>query len=184
MDEIRAKIRQLLNDNSTSGSDIFTYGSSAVFTLTESNIISVDEVYRNDVSSGVLHSYNSTTNKVTITSSLTSGDTIQIDYTYYPNYSTTELTNYIQSALVHLSINNYYTFTYDSTDDAIYPDISDKEKNLIALVTATIIEPDNKSIRLPDISISVPSDLPLDRKIGRIISTFKKDTHGIFGILK
>jgi hypothetical protein len=183
MTNIRAKIRNLLGDNSASGSDIFTYGTSAVFSLSEANILSVVDVYRNDVASGVTHSYNSTTKKVTVTSSLTAGDTVQVDYTYYPNYSNNELTAYAQAALIHLSINNYFNFTYDSTNDQIYPIPEEKEENLIALVAGLLIDPGNRTIRLPDVTIGVPNDLPTDQKISRAIAMYKKDSHGYFDVI-
>jgi hypothetical protein len=172
-----------LGDNSTSGSYITTYETSNVFTLDESNVIAITDVYVNDASSGVTHSYSSTSNKVTISSSLTAGATIQIDYTYYPNYSNTELTGYIQAALINLSLNNYYTFKYDSTTDAIYPEPSDQQRNLIAVVTSLIIDKPINALRLSDITINFPSDEPLDAKISRAISHFKHDTHGIFGVI-
>ena len=81
MENIISLVRYLIKDNSSDTSDIFTYENSAIFTLTEINIIEVSAVYKNDV---ILSeddwSYNSTTKKVTISASLTSKDTIQIDY--------------------------------------------------------------------------------------------------------
>jgi hypothetical protein len=183
MDSIILKVRYLIGDNLTTVDDVFTYDTSAIFTLSESNISTITDVYRNDISSGVTHTYSSTTKKVTVSSSLTAGDTIKIEYTCYQNYSDTELTAYIQAALIHLSINNYYNFEYDSATDAIYPTPESKEENLIALVTSILINPDNRSIRLPDLSIGVPNDLPTDQKISKTISKFKHDTHGVFDIL-
>jgi len=180
---IKTKIRGIIEDNSTSETDIFTYESSKKFTLSEASVIAITEVYVNETSSGVTHTFDSTTNKVTITSSLTSGDTVQIDYTCYKNYSDTELLNYIKSALVHLSINNYEDFEYDSDDDAIYPDLEGREENLVAMISATLINPDNKSLRLPNISISVPNDFPVNMKISKLISTFKRDKTGIFDVI-
>lgn len=183
MTTIIAKVRNLIQDNSSSISDIFTYENSNIFTLTESNVITVDDVYRNDSISNVIHTYNSTTKKVTVSSSLTSGDTIKIEYTAYQNYSDTEIIGYIQSALIHLSINNYYNFEYDSTNNEIYPEPESKEKNLIAIIASLLINPDNRSIRLPDLTIGVPNDLPTDQKISKTIAIYKKDSHGIFSIL-
>lgn len=178
---IRTKIRNLLEDSSKTVKDIFTYESSSIFSLSESNVIAITTVFKNSVElADSLYSYDTDTNKVTISTSLTGGDTIEIDYTSYLNYSQTELTEYIQSALVHLSINNYYDFEYDVDDDAIYPDPEPREENLIAIVSSILISPDNKSIRLPDITINVPNDLPLNDKIGKTIAHFKKDTAGIF----
>ncbi len=182
---IRNKIRFLLGDFAISGEDIFTYDAKLFFTLSEDAISSVDTVYRNNAlqSTSGYWDYHEDRNWVEIIGAITSGDTIQVNYTYFPNYSNTELTNYIQAALVFLSINNYYDFKYDSTDDAIYPEMLPGEENILAMIAAVIIRPDNKSIRLPDITISVPDDYPLDKKINMIIARFKADTHGIFDII-
>jgi hypothetical protein len=180
---IKSKIRQVIEDSATTETDIFTYESSKIFTLTESSAIAITDVLVNENTSGVTYTYNSTTKKVTITSSLTSGDTIQIDYTCYKNYSDAELLNYIQSALTHLSVNNYADFEYDIPDDAIYPDLETREENLIVMIASILINPDNKSLRLPNISISVPNDYPVNMKISKLIASFKRDKEGVFSLL-
>jgi len=171
---IETLTRYLLDETSKTQvpGDIFTYGSSKIFTLTESNPISVSDVLVNDESSGVVYSFNSSRNKVTITSSLTSGDTIEIQYSYYANYSSSEIANYIRSAIVHLSVNGYYTFEI-GTNQVIYPEPDENEKNLIALIAAILIEPNNKMYRLPDITIQVPNNLSKDDMIRKAIAIFK-----------
>lgn len=163
--------------------DIFVYENSSVFTLSEANPIDVTEVIKNStaLTSGQ-YSFDATTNKVTVTASLSAGDTVEIQYTYYPNYSSTEIQSYIQAAIVHLSVNNFYDFEVEN--DTIYPEMSKQERNLLALVTATLIEPDNKSYRLPDLSINVPPDLPLNDKISKIIAVAKRNTHGTFDLVE
>ena len=160
--------------------DIFTYGASSIFTLTETNAISVSDVLVNDESSGVAYTYNSSTNKATITSSLTSGDTIEIQYSYYPNYSSNEIQNYVRASIVHLSVNGYYTFEIGS-DSVVYPEPDENEKNLIALITAILIEPNNKTYRLPDITVQVPNPLSKDDMIRKAISVFKLGSFGASG---
>ena len=160
--------------------DIFTYGASNIFTLTETNAISVSDVLVNDESSGVAYTYNSSTNKATITSSLTSGDTIEIQYSYYPNYSSNEIQNYVRASIVHLSVNGYYTFEIGS-DSVVYPEPDENEKNLIALITAILIEPNNKTYRLPDITVQVPNPLSKDDMIRKAISVFKLGSFGASG---
>ena len=178
---VETGVRHIIGDNSITGTDIFTYTSSNVFTLTESNVNSVVRTYLNNVEMGDSElSYDSTTNKVTITLGLSSGDTVEIEYTYYPNYSSTEIQNYIQAALTHISICNYKTWVVENF--TIYPEPSDSEENLIAMIAALLIKPDNKSYRLPDISVMVPKDLPLHDKIRKTISIFKRNSHGIFFI--
>ena len=84
---------------------------------------------------------------------------------------------------MHLSGNNYADFIYDSTEDDIYPSYDERESNLIALVASILINPDNKSYRLPDISVNTPRDLPTNQKISKTIAVFKKNSHGIFDIV-
>ena len=187
--DITTSVRYLLGDTSKSmiPGDIFTYENSATFTLSESNATAVSNVLVNDTSSGVDYTYTVATQKVVISSSLTSGDTVEMQYTYYPNYSSTELIDYIRAAVIHLSTNRYYTFTIEEPvgDGSynIYPEPSSSEQNLIAMVASLLIEPDNKTLRLPDITINAPKDLPLHAKIRKIVMLYKHNTHGVFNIL-
>jgi len=182
---IETLVRYLLGETSKSQipGDIFTYRTSGVFTLTENNPIAILEVYVNDDTSGISSSLDTSTNKVTVTdATFLSGDTVEIQYTYYPNYSPTEIQDYIQAALVHLSINKYKDWIVQNS--TIYPEPEENEKNLIAIVTGILIEPDNKTYRLPDISIISPSDLPRDEKIRKAIAIAKSNSHGIFTIVE
>jgi len=183
LSDIETQVRSLVGDFQVPNTDIFTYTSSAVFTLTESNIVgALTSVSVNDVSSGVTNDFDATRNKVTITSPLTSGDIVEIIYNVYNQYSTTELEQYIKAALYQLSINNYTTFIVEGASDEIHPEPEEREKNIIASVAAILIKPDNRSYRLPDITINVPDDLPTDQKISRAISIFKANKHGVFTI--
>ena len=174
---IETLVRYLLDDPSTSQKDIFTYENSSIFTLTEDNVISVSTLFINDVEQDTsLWSYDSDTGKVTVSTSMTTGDTVEINYTYYPNYSSSIVQNYVQGALVHISANNYKDFIVVSS--TIYPEPTTREENLIATVASLLINPDNKSYRLPDVMVNVPSDLPTSEKIRRAIVIFKKDSHG------
>lgn len=183
--DITTLVRNLVEDfsrNQTPG-DIFTYTSSAVFTLSEPNVISVTSVLKNNSAlSSSDYSFSSTTNKVTVTVSLTSGDTIEIQYTYYSNYSDAEIESFIRSAAVHISVNNYQTWEIDTSDN-FYPDITDAERNLLALISSIIMKPDNISYRLPDISINVPQSMPTRDIISQAIRKFKNNTHGHFEII-
>jgi hypothetical protein len=180
---ITTLVRYLLGDTSKSQvpGDIFTYENSKVFTLFESNATAVDDVLVNDTSSGVSYTYDSSKQTVTISSSLSSGDTVEVQYAYYPNYSDTEIQDYIQASIIHLSVNNFYDFTI--SDSKVFPDPTPQEQRLIAIVTALLIEPDNKTYRLPDLTINVPRDLPLHDKIRKTIMIAKQNSHGTFNIL-
>ena len=178
-------VRHLIDDTSRTliPGDIFTYTNSAVFILSESNAIAVTVVKRNGATlSSSNYSYDNSTQEVTISSGLTSGDTIEIEYTYCPNYSDSELESYIRSAFVHLSINNYYTYEVDASDN-FFPNPTDKEKNLIAAITSVLIKPDNKTIRLPDMTINVPNSLPTRELVSQMIAIFKHNTSGVFEVI-
>ena len=179
---IETLVRYLLGDISSTQipGDIFTYGTSSIFTLSESNVISVTDVLINDETSGVDYTYDSSTGKVTVNSSLTAGDTVEVQYTYYSNYSSTEIQSYIRAAIMHLSTTNYYTWIIQNS--TIFPEPEENEKNLIATITAILMEPDNRTYRLPDITIVTPKDLPTVDKIRKTIAVFKRNIHGIFTI--
>lgn len=184
--DLISKIRYLLNESAVTNRDIFTYDNKSVFKLADENTIDVTAVYRNDVEipeSGAGWSYSSAKNRITFLGipTLVYGDILEVVSTAYPNYSDNEILSYINSALIYLSVNQYYDFILESAN-AIYPTPTSKELNLIAMVTAILIKPDNRTYRLPDITINAPSDIPTDQKIQRAISIFKKDCHGVFDI--
>ena len=183
--DIGVLVRNLVLDFSRTmiPGDIFTYSTSSVFNLTESNSITITGVFVNNVEIGASeYSFDSSSNKLTVTASLSTGDSVEVQYTYYCNYSNAEVEAYIRSAVVYLSVNQYYTFEVDSTD-GFYPDITDKEKNIIAFVASILMKPDNISYRLPDMSIMVPKSLPTRDIIGKAIAIFKHNTHGHFDLM-
>lgn len=185
--DLTTVVRYLVQDFAISQlpGDIFTYtGSSNIFTLSEPNVVSISAVKVNSAAlSSSNYSFDSSTNKLTISSSLTSGDTIEIQYTYYPNYSDSEIEAYIKAAVVYLSVNNYYTFLVDSSDN-LQPIAEESEKNLLAFVASILIKPENQSIRLPDITINVPNNLPTRDIISKAIGVFKHNTHGTFDLIE
>ena len=183
---IRTKLRNILNDNSISGKDIFTFDSSKVFSLSEDRVIAISDVLKNSVSvseSGNW-SYSASTNKLTFTSgySLSVGDIIELDYSYYKDFSDTELTGYINGALSWITVSNYETF--DVNDDDINPEPTTAEENLIAIIASIIIRPDNKNYKMQDLEVRVPNNsLPTEEKIRRVIASFKRNTHGVFSVI-
>ncbi len=180
--DIATLVRYLVEDIAVSQipGDIFTYGSSSVFSLYQPNVVSVSAVYKNG-SSTASYSFDSSTNKVTVSASLTSGDTIEIQYSYYPSYSDAQIEAYVRASMVHISVNGYYTYEVDSSDE-FHPDLDSAQKNLIAFVAAILIKPDNVSYRFPDMSIQVPKSLPTRDLISKAIAIFKRDTHGVFSV--
>ena len=182
--DLETRVRYLVQDIATSGSDFNTYTTSSIFPLSEVNVISVSSVLVNGDTSGVTYSYSSSTNKLTVTSSLEEGDTIEIQYSYYQTFSQNEIFSAIHSAIYHLSINNTVDFQVLSENNYVEPSPSIKQQNLISIIAGLILEPDNKSYRLPDINVIAPIDDPLHTKIRKVIGAYKIDKIGILTLIE
>jgi hypothetical protein len=184
---IKSKVRNLIGDNLKTDKDIFTFTSSRIFSMSEERISDVTAVYINDVElaeSGSNWTFSSTTNKVTIGGSVTLavGDTIQIDFSAYENYTDAEILAYIQSAMSYISLYNYETFEYQ--DDDINPEPTEAEENLIAVIARIIIAPNNDSIKMPELQILKSlSAIPTEQMIAQAVASFKRNSHGIFGVI-
>jgi len=179
--EIRSRVRSLINDNERSGSDVFIYSTSDVFSLSENNISDISTIYLNDsadpLDSGD-YEFDSDTEKVSVSiSGIVTGDILEMNYTY-TKYSDSELNGYIKSALIHLSANNFYTFTEAS--EVLYPTPSKRKLDLIAMITSVLIQGTTSQIRLPDLVLNFNEKLSVSDKIKKIIACFKKDNGGIF----
>ena len=170
--------RYLVDDLPTNAVDIFTYTTTPIFTLTESNPISITDVLVNGHSSGVTYTTSADKTQVTITSHLNSLDIVEIDYTCYKNWSDTEIQGYVQAAIVHVSVNNIVTFKI--VNNTMYPEPLDEQANLIAMIASILINPHNISYRMPDVAVTVPKDLPTIDKVRKVIHTYKKDGPGVF----
>jgi len=175
LDEIKTKIRALTEDIGKSDFETFTYTASSIFTLAEENINEITKVLKNGVELGSgEYSFDSTTNKITITASLTSGNEIEVDYTYY-KYSSTELTEYVRASLVWISIFAYKEGEkdFEIETDEIYPTPENKDADLIALVSSILINPDYTSYRLPNLTVNYNNKLTKEEKIERLVNKFK-----------
>lgn len=154
-------IRVLIDDNlQTDGQTFHEYDSDTSFVLAHSLISSATiKVYKNGTLLTLTtdYTYSSTTNKITIIASLTKGDNISIYYSYYNTYSDTELQNYIKVALLELSKRRYSKLFYMNSSNEIVTsngvNPTDSEGNLIASITAVLIDPQNQKIRTPDYTI-------------------------------
>jgi hypothetical protein len=185
MNTIIEKCRNIIEDNLiTTGRDVYTYESTAfskIFTLTEANISAATIiVYKNGVVwANTNYSYSSTTGKLTVTGTLTPGDSLEINYSYYTKYSDTELQGFIKSAIIYISVEKYGTFAIKS-DNIIFPTPNEGEENLIALIAGILIKGDVISYRTPELSIVFERGDSKEKKIKKIIRQFKKT----YGVLK
>jgi len=185
MTTVIEKLRNLIGDNLiTTGIDTFTYESitsSKIFTLTESNVSASSIIV---LKNGVVwaasnYTYSATTGKITVTGTLTAGDSLEVDYSYYQKYSDTELQGFIKGAISYLAVGKYGTFAVKS-DSIIFPTPTEAEENLLALIASILIKGDVTHYRTPEITINFEKSDSKEKKIYKIITQFKKT----FGVLK
>ncbi len=171
---ITNKLRDMLADNLLLCSDVFTYTTSKIFNLSESNVSSATIlVYKNGTLwANTNYSFNSTNGKLTVTGTLASGDSLEVTYNAYVKYSDTELAGYIRSAFIYLSTEKYKVFK-DRTG-IVFPTPTEDEENLTALIASIIIKPAMTSYKTPEISINFADKESKDDKIRRAIMVFKK----------
>ena len=174
LDTIKIKIRALVKDFMKSDVETFEYLTSLIFTLAESNIVNITAVLRNGIALGSGdYNFDSTTNKITISVSLTSDDIIEVDYTYQ-KYSDTELDSYITSALVWMSIYAYVEGDYELEDEEIIPTPANKTVDLISIIASILIQPDYIQYSLPNLTVRYLRTMTKEEKIEKIVNRFSR----------
>jgi len=183
LDLIREKIRALIEDISKPDFQVFQYTTSSIFTIAEPNINTITKVLKNgaELGSGE-YDFDSTTNKMEITASLTVGDNIEVDYTYY-KYSTTELTEFIRASLVWMSIFSYCEGDYELETEGIYPTPANKTTDLIAIIASILIKPNYNRYSLPNLTVVYPKNETKEEKIEKLIMKFNSGI-GVTDILE
>lgn len=179
MENIIKNIRGLIKDTSATVRNVFEYDTDASFKLSEPRIkASSIKVYKNgeEVASADF-SYNDETNKVTITEELTKGDMITIFFECYEKYSDAEITSYIESNLVRFTQKRYKkTFVVEDDEivdeDGEEPTIS--EQNVIAIITAIDIDPQNVEIRTRDFTVTATENKSKSDQINEVFAQFDR----------
>lgn len=172
--EIREKVRALVNDIGESQIESFTYTTSNIFKLCGNNVTAVTQVLvgGNALASG--ESYTLNGNEVTVDASLTAGDEVEITYTAY-KYSDSELTEYVKASLVWISIfDDTSDEDFEIEDDEIYPTPTNKQEDLIALITSILIKPDYSKYQLPNLTVVYPRTMSKEERIELIITRFRR----------
>lgn len=179
---IRGLIKDLLN---TSGRNSFEYSTDNSFKLSTVRVSSSTiKVYQN----GTLlpaseYSYNSDTNKVTLTMagsgySLTVGDTIIITFSFFDKYTDSEITSYIKSNLTRFTQKRYKKRFYLNSSDVVVTDNGENpsrsEGDLIAIITAIDIDPQNIEIKTRDFSITSTENKSKSELINDVFSQFDR----------
>lgn len=179
-------IRGLIKDTlKTDGRNSFEYDADNKFKLSSEFISSSTiNVYQNGTLLDTQDwSYDSDTNYVTISFvtsglSLTKGDVILITFSYYAKYSDSEIILYIKSNLLRFVEYRYKKTFYMNDDDEIVtsnginPTL--EEGNIIGLITAVDIDPQNVSIRIPELTISAEQNLSKEEQIKNIMTRFMR----------
>jgi hypothetical protein len=181
---IRPKVRALIGDLGSSGFESFVYRNTDTFVLAEENISTITKVFLNGTELGTgEYSYDSTTNRLTISvTGLSNSDIIQVYYTYY-KYSDTEITEYIRGALVWITYGAYKETDYELEEDDIYPTPDNRTIDLISLITSILIKPDYTTYRLPTVTVVYGGRMPKDEKIEKLVSKFYYGL-GVSGIIE
>lgn len=176
LDSIREKIRALVVDNEKSGFETFVYTTSAIFTIAQSNMTIVQVLLDGVITTD--YTFDTATNKITITASgLGASSVIEVDYTY-TKYSDTELDGYIRSALIFISVHCYddkdYELEYESGDVGnIVPTPDNRTTDLIALVASILMKPDYSQYILPNLKVVYPRKMTKEERIEKLISQFQ-----------
>jgi len=188
LSSVITKVRALIDDALKNGREVHTYVSSKIFTLTESNVSAISAVTNNGAAldSGESYSYSSTTNKITMVGTFAAGDEFEFAYTYYAKYSDTELTDWIRASLVYLSLyDDCKDFELEDDGESSYyfePTPSNKELDLIAMVTAILINPDWSEYKLPNVTVKFPRTQDKETRIARLIKSVKS-SNGWTGLI-
>ena len=176
---IKRITRTLLGDSlNTKGRNVYVYAGSSSFTLSEDYPdSSTIKVYVNGTLLTSGWSYNSATNIVTVSSSLTTDDVIIITYSFYCKYSDTEITNYIEASFVYFNQFGYRkTFVLNSGRDEVWSINGDfptlNEAYQIAVITTIVVDPKNVSIKTKEFSISAQEDKGQTELIGEAFQQF------------
>ena len=113
---------------------------------------------------------------------VSSGDIVIIYYTYN-KYSNTELDSSIDSALSYMDVNEYNPH-YKRDDSDFYPEPTDKERNLIAIVASILLKPNYSKYILSNVRVEYPRSLSKEKRISKLISRFKRSKEGITSVIK
>jgi len=159
---ITSIVRGLIQDTlRTDGRQVFTYSSDNTFKLSKDYVSSATiAVTINGVATSSF-TYSSSTGYVTVSASLTANDTVIITYSYYLEYSDTEISSYIESALSYF-VQYQYKKTFEISGTTVVAvndtDPSTNELYFIAIIASILINPQNVKIAIPDLTIEAKRD--------------------------
>ena len=172
LDKIIEKIRALCEDFSNSGFEVFEYKTVNIFTIAQLNITITEVLLNGNITED--YTFDSATNKITITASgLSTEDKIEVDYTFN-KYSDSELKEWIKAALVWISIYSYNEGDYEIEANGIYPTPTNETEDLISLISSILIKPDYSEYRLPNLTVKYLKKMTKEERIEKLITRFNR----------
>ena len=171
--ELYTKVKALCNDIGKSSFEIFEYTTTNIFTIAQTNS-TLTKVLINNVETSD-YSFDSATNKITVTASgLSSTDKIEVDFTYN-SYSDSELKEFIRASLVWISIYAKDQGDYEIEDESVYPTPDNATEDLIAIIASVLIKPNYNRKSLPGgITITYPKTMPKEKIIEQLVVRFSR----------
>jgi len=171
-------IRGMINDTlKTNGRDSFIYDQATSFQLSKDFVSSATiKVYKNGtlLTLTTQYTYDSSTNKITITDTMVKNDDILIVYSYYEKYSDSELLAFLNICLSAFVTHRYPKYFYINDDDEVVtmngvnPTV--EEANVMAIVTSINIDPKNINIKTRDFTISAEENKSKSEQINDVFS--------------
>jgi hypothetical protein len=179
MENIIKLIRGLVKDTQVSTRNTFEYVSSNSFKLSESYIKeSSIKVYRNGTELQESDfSYSADSNAVIVDIELTEGDIIQIVFEHYAKYSDTEIKSYICANLVRFTQKRYkksFSIEDDEIVDAEGEAPTKAERDVIAIITAIDIDPQNVEIRTRDFTVTATENKSKSEQFNEVFAQFDR----------
>ena len=166
LSRIRTRLRAMVGDE---GTDTFqqveSYFTSSTFGLIK-NASAVTSVTVNGTAT-TNYTFSDDDNTVAISDTLTIGDVIIINYTYY-QYTDAEMNKYIRLALSDLS--TYADLHFEIEGTQIYPKMDNRTQTLIARLALIRINPDYAEYRTPNLTVKYPKSKDVDEKVEKLIA--------------
>lgn len=173
-------VRTNIDDNlKSNGRDSYRYDQDNSFLLSKDFVSEATiTVFNNGTELTITTdwTYNSSTNRVTITSALVKKDDIIIPFSYYEKYSDTELLQFIKASLSTFVFKRYEKYFYINADeeivtlDGVNPTV--EEANIMAIITGIHIDPNNITIKTRDYTLSPEENLSKSQQIDRVFSNW------------
>jgi hypothetical protein len=172
-------IRGLIKDTGKTVRNAFEFVTDTSFKLSDVNVDeSSIKVFVNGTDiTDANWSFNEDTNKVTISSTLTEGDTVIIVFVCYEKYSNAEIASYIEANLVRFTQKRYKK-TFSIEDDEIIDEDGESptqaEGNVIAIITAIDIDPQNVEIRTRDFTVTATENKSKSEQFNEVFAQFDR----------